>query len=534
MWSPLFNKITSLLFYKELPTLSNSFAIQRNIFSHFIKNHLSSPLYQNLWIKQVQARDITTSNDIKHIIAQYPFVEYTHIHQLLHQWTGITQSNYDLCIKTSWTSDAINGGKLIPANRSSLDIELSAIRRTLGYYLQENTHSSLFHLPYFSLTAPFDEQKSVGYVSWAIKTYSKTSLRSLLSRQHYPISTYDRSQTYEQNIARIVDEILVRKPYLWSFHGVPTRWLDIIKALIATDRQAASRILSKMEYISIGGGAPQDNKIQFAGMLAELSLQQPLYASNNHNASEWFLAAQARSFVDLSYHWMSPMVHSQFFLFIPYDSFVQYEEAHLSYQEMISSYARLLHEVQPGIEYLIMFANDRIPRLYNIKDVVIFKDNYSDRDILEYQVVGRYGMSSNVCNEHIEINHIITVLQNISQSRMISQHDWIAGMEKCDDNNYIFHIVIEPSQKIYNSSLLRESDSIRQEFDHRLWLSNEQWTNFRLRKKIADLAIHIVPEWTIRQWLVQQENFHPQSKLPQLHNNNYSLRIKPLLNSHLH
>ena len=51
--------------------------------------------------------------------------------------------------------------------------------------------------------------------------------------------------------------------------------------------------------------------------------------------------------------------------------------------------SHLLHEVEYNQEYLMMFANDRIPWLYNIKDKVIFQKNdiLSDRDIiLEYIV----------------------------------------------------------------------------------------------------------------------------------------------------
>lgn len=70
----------------------------------------------------------------------------------------------------------------------------------------------------------------------------------------------------------IVEELLERfsTPYLRSIHGVPAWPLAIIDMLIKRDKKAAKKILSKLEYISIGGGAPQDYKKQFQKRLDKL------------------------------------------------------------------------------------------------------------------------------------------------------------------------------------------------------------------------------------------------------------------------
>lgn len=83
-------------------------------------------------------------DQIKAYIAQFPLVEYKdHIYPLVESDCGITHTYYDLHIQTSGTSDAIGGGKLIPARRSSFAIEQSAIQRTIAYYLQSHTESNL-------------------------------------------------------------------------------------------------------------------------------------------------------------------------------------------------------------------------------------------------------------------------------------------------------------------------------------------------------------------------------------------------------
>jgi hypothetical protein len=74
---------------------------------------------------------------------------------------------------------------------------------------------------------------------------------------------------------------------------------------------------------------------------------------------------------------MSPMIQTNFFLFVAVEVFEAYSNRLLSYQDMIMQ-SSLLHEVESGKEYMMLFANDRIPRLYNIKDKVIFKDNSNE------------------------------------------------------------------------------------------------------------------------------------------------------------
>gem|GEM_PF-6095122 len=74
---------------------------------------------------------------------------------------------------------------------------------------------------------------------------------------------------------------------------------------------------------------------------------------------------------------MSPVMQTNFFLFISVDIFDEYINALISYQEMIMQ-SFLLHEVEFEKEYLMLFANDRIPWLYNIKDKVIFKENTNE------------------------------------------------------------------------------------------------------------------------------------------------------------
>jgi hypothetical protein len=78
--------------------------------------------------------------------------------------------------------------------------------------------------------------------------------------------------------------------------------------------------------------------------------------------------------------------------------------------------SHLLHEVIPDTEYVILFSNHRIPWLYNIKDKVIFKknsDSIEKNAVLEYDVTGRYGMASNIFNEHIELPHILSAFDRL-------------------------------------------------------------------------------------------------------------------------
>gem|GEM_PF-6220050 len=51
---------------------------------------------------------------------------------------------------------------------------------------------------------------------------------------------------------KIIDFLLEQTIQICSFHGVPTRSLDIIHELIKKDLTDAKRILQSVEYVSIG------------------------------------------------------------------------------------------------------------------------------------------------------------------------------------------------------------------------------------------------------------------------------------------
>lgn len=84
----------------------------------------------------------------------------------------------------------------------------------------------------------------------------------------------------------VIKELLRRKPKIRSIHGVPSWPLSFIDELIEKNPKIAKRILRYCEYVSIGGGAPEDYKHQFEKRLRALGLEQQFFASNNHNASE--------------------------------------------------------------------------------------------------------------------------------------------------------------------------------------------------------------------------------------------------------
>lgn len=515
----LINRIVSYLWYYEAPNKHNSFFVQKKTLNRLLRISNSSPLYESIWLKQDKRNNILFYNEIelKRYLSTFPLINYKdHILNLVASKKGIVKSKYDLLIKTSGTSDANNWWKLIPSNWSSFSNESIWIKRTLSFYLKYNKNSKLLFNRSFSLTAPFDCLSRVGYVSWAIRYYN-----FLYKYISFPSTKIINIVDWNEKKEKIINMLLSLNILIGSFHWVPTWFLDIIYSLWIHSKTKTKKILKQCEYISIGWWPALDYKNIFQKYIFDLWLKQKIYASNNHNSSEWFLWSQIRFFDDLDYHWMSPVIQTNFYLFIPVNLFSEYESWKLSYNNLLLK-SHLLHEVIEEKEYLMIFANERIPRLYNIKDKVVFKNN-SDW-FLEYVVTWRYGMSSNIFNEHLELEHILYSIDDlITCWYNIDKYNFVAWMQLID-NCWIFHIIIE-----WNNFTETVIQDMKQIIDNSLWWVNDQWKIFRWRKKIIDINLVIVQKYFIRNTLISLKKMHEQSKIPHLSDMNYEFIIKPLL-----
>lgn len=515
------NTIISKLFIQDLPTQDNAFIVQKQLLKRLLSSYNNSPLYKNIWLKQDETFDLLYANEqlLKRYISQFEFIEYkTHILPLLdaHKW--IAYEDYDFLIRTSWTSDSNQWWKLIPTHRWSLNGDRVGMKRTIAYYLAENPLSNLFFKKAFMLTASFNKTTCIWYIS-GIMRYTNMMYKYAM----FPPDDILYISDWSLKKQKIIDFLLEQTIQICSFHGVPTRSLDIIHELIKKDITNAKRILQSVEYVSIGWWPALNYKQQFQDILRSLWLSQKVYGSNNHNSSEWFLWSQVRYFDDLNYHRMSPVMQTNFFLFISVDVFDEYRNALISYQEMIMQ-SFLLHEVEFEKEYLMLFANDRIPWLYNIKDKVIFRDNTHEwwNVLLEYLVTWRYGMASNLFNEHIELPHLLYVFDKLTDEwYQFDKNNFVAGMQLVD-NTWIFHIVVE-------SMIAYDVPTIMSLIDVYLWEVNDQWKSFRDRNKIIDIKIIIVQKNYIRDNLIELGKMHEQSKIPHLSDYNYINIIEPLL-----
>lgn len=496
------------------------FQQQKDFLSYLLENYNSSPLYINSSIKQEDVISLNATA-LKNYLSQYSIIEYkTHIYPLVQQWKWITQTLPDLHLKTSGTSDAYQGGKLIPIQRKSLKSERFAIEKTLYHYLWENPESNIFFPYSFSLTAPFDETSMQWYISWALRLSN-----SLMEWMMFPSQEILLLHDYNDKKEKILEELFERTPTIRSFHGVPAWPLSLIDELMSRDKEKAKEILSQLEYVSIGGWAPQDYKNQYQERLSLLWLDHAISWSNNHNASEWFFGTQIRKFSDLSFHRMLPVYETNFFLFIPQNIYKQRKSWEISVWEAIRL-SDLLHEVRPAIEYFMIFANDRIPRLYDIKDRVVFFKS-PEGDALEYEVVWRYSMSSNLMNEHIESDVLQDVLQQlVTEWYAIDKNSFVAGIELSEKKTSgIFHIMIEGELPVWKT--LQDLNS---RFDFLMGEYNTQRKNFRAyNEKITDSCLVLREEWFIRTTMMKLWLAHEQSKIPYLSDHNYLMIVKPLL-----
>lgn len=530
----IFNILLDQFSSQELPIERDIiFSVQKEFLQRLLNTFQDSPLYTKLKIKQDNILNFSAA-ELREYLSDYPVVTYPeHIYPLEQAGLWITCDNSDLLIKTSGTSDAKHWGKLIPSQWSSFkNIERKAISRTMAAYIRENIDSKVFFRSAFSLTAPFDRKTNTGYVSWAIREsngfFSKLFLR--------PSEEINSISDPVEKKEKIIQELLTEQPRIWSVHGVPAWPLGIIDEVIKRDQTIAKKILSELEYVSIGWWKPDAFKKRYKTILESLWLYQKLYGSNNHNASEWFLWAQVRNFEDLDFHNMAPMHLINFFLFVPREEYSEWRDRYQN-QSVLNEQDRaertktmlqhslLLHEVQSDKEYFMLFANERIPWIYDIKDSIKFSEQESEKP-LEYLVTGRYKMSSNRMNEHIESDHLEeTIDELVALWYRLNRNNYIAGMEYNESwTTWLFHIIIEGDVSS------DQEEKLQQSFDEILGRSNEQWKNFRLyNSKITWCKVYIRPDEFIR-WKLRLFNLsHEQSKITHLSDDNYILYIESLL-----
>jgi hypothetical protein len=147
-----------------------------------------------------------------------------------------------------------------------------------------------------------------------------------------------------------------------------------------------------------------------------------------------------------------------------------------------------LHEVVPGVEYVQVTINHRIPVPYVVKDVVVFNEEG------EYLVTGRIGMASNVANEHIEQKHILACLEYLhSEYPDLSDYFAIAGMELTSDSKLIFHWLVEHKLPATSYQLPTISE-IEEKIDQWFRTNHEQYTGFATRGLITCCKVRLVEE----------------------------------------
>ncbi len=517
----LLQRTFSKLYRQDLPCKAEDiFSTQREFLQSLLDQYSWAPLYQNLGIKQEDV-DSYSASQLKQFLSQYKIISYKEdIIPLLELWKWITAEEADLHIKTSGTSDAQQWGKLIPTQRDSLEADRQAIKRTLSCYLDENPSSKVF-LPYsFALTAPFDKVRNEWYISGALRETNK-----IAGLVMFPSQDILRISDNQEKKEQIVAELLEKVPSLRSIHGVPAWPLGILDDIIEQDSEKAKKILHALEYVSIGGGAPHDFKQQYEKRLRKIWLTHDLYGSNNHNASEWFFGAQVRKFWDLEFQAMAPFYQSNFFLFVPEEKYIQWKSEEIDSRELILT-SMLLHEVESEKIYFLLFANDRIPWLYDIKDKVKFLTQ-EWANPLEYEVVGRLSMSSNIINEHLESDIIQQVLSNLIDEWFELDRDaFVAGMELNQGKTAAtFHILIEGAP--LGESKLQH---LKKRFDSLLWDYNGHWKSFRENNtRITNCCLVIKPQGYIRETMMKIWLGHEQSKIPFLSDGNYEVIVKPLL-----
>lgn len=419
---------------------------------------------------------------------------------------------------TSGTSDGNKGGKDVPITKLSLENgEQKAMKNTLCSVVFDFGWRFLVKGRALTLSGWFDGKG--WYISGIIKHHSGYFGDLLTYPSKVILAESDRTKKKQYILADLRDN----EVKITSIHGVPTWPLELLQYIIKEDIDLARKVFADIAYISIGWWPALDYKKRYKNLFESIGITQEIAFTNNHNATEWFYGSQQRNFTDLDFHWMRPHIRWNWFAYIPLSCFDTMTLWH--YDTKILWNIIWIHEVVPGVEYVQIVVNDRIPVPYIVKDIVEFNNDW------EYIVTWRIGMASNVANEHIEQKHILECLSDLhAKYPECSDFFAIAGMELTESNTLIFHRIIElkdvemwyaKSLNLPQSHNLPESHII-EDFIHS-WFKehHEQYAGFVIKWKIIWVRARMVWPGQIKQYLQKSGRWHEQSKIPHIGNENY-------------
>lgn len=414
--------------------------------------------------------------------------------------------------RTSWTSDGNTGGKDIPITKLSLDTgEVPGMKHILWHIIPHIWLKPIILGKALVLSASCDGYQ--GYISWIIRHYTHLISNSVSFPSSDRLMISDWSEKKQICLQTIKEQWIT----LTSCHGVPCWPLELLDDLIQYDPLCARKTLRDFCYVSIWWWPPLEYKQRFKKLLESIDLHQSLYAVNNHTATEWFFGSQMRNFTDLEFHWMKPYIRGNRFGYIDYSTIDSTQPLNVQSLNVIP-----LGEVKPGIEYLQVTINHRIPVPYVIKDLVTFNEHG------EYLVTGRMGMASNVANEHIEQKHILNCLKDLRHNyQWLSTYFALAGMELTDDHKLIFHRLIE-YDKLSDNQIIYNTSDISKHIHHRFIAHHEQYRNFATKGKIISCQVTLLSTGSLINSLTKLWRRHGQSKIPHIGNSNYRELIVPI------
>lgn len=467
-------------------------------------------LYKDCWIISGSEKSLS----VIEIVKKFWLFDYARLRSYIDS-VSLTKEKPLYIGRTSWTSDGNNGGKDIPVTRTSLENwEKRAMKNTLCSIVFDYGWRFLVKGRALVLSGWFDGKRwyisgIINYHSGYVGDYITYPPKEILAEQ-------DRMKKKQCILADLRENDIK----ISSIHGVPTWPLELLQYIIEEDTELAKRVFAHIAYISIGWWPALDYKKRYKKVFESIGIVQDIAFTNNHNATEWFFGSQMRNFTDLEFHRMKPHIWWNWFGYIVLSDYNFLIEKYAITEPYFHDSIIWIHEVIPGIEYVQIVINDRIPVPYVIKDVVVFNDEW------EYIVTGRIGMASNVANEHIEQKHILECIWSLhKQYPEYSDYFAIAGMEVTESHVLIFHRIIELKDvEAWHIKTLDPSQShMIEDFIHNRFIEHhEQYAGFVKRWKIIWVKVRIVWSGQIIQYLKKLGRRHEQSKIPHIGNDNYS------------
>lgn len=437
---------------------------------------------------------LADSDPIRHFQQAVPIYDYD---KLYSEWWHYLHEGYE---NVTWpggqryfalSSGTTSNSKSIPVTEDMLQaIKRSGIQQILSLR-NFDLPADFFEKDIMMLGSSTKLVERNGFLEGEISGISAANLPFWFRRFYKPGKEIAASQSWDERVSRIA-----RNASKWdvgSMTGIPS-WSEIlIKEIIRRNKvDTLHDIWPNLQVYSTGGVAFGPYRKSFEKLFAK-----PMIYIDTYLASEGYLATQKRPDTEA----MALITNNGvFFEFVPFTADNMEEDGCVKQNAPI----RTIHDVEEGVEYVLLISTVAGAWRYMIGDTVIV----TDKDRAEIIISGRTKHYLNVVGEQLSVYQMNQAIQQIQESFGLQIQEFTVAS-------------IRRGERYVNSWYLgaegvpADTTAVKEALDNALQVHNKNYTVAR-RQTLDDIEVHIIPVGHFHQWSEQYKKLGGQTKIPRV------------------